>query len=68
MFVIYSILGLYFKGYDEDGIAEFTFSRNEAKTYDECQGQEVIKKLYNSSDLPKFFQVELVIIEDREGA
>lgn len=73
MSIIGSRENLYFKGFDNNGIAEFTLSRNNAKIYDEYQGQididfEKIKEQCHLSDCRiMLYKTEIVIVKDKEG-
>jgi len=72
MFIIGSRENLYFKGFDNNGIAEFTLSRNSAKNYDENQGQidldfeEIKEQCYLADCRIMLYKTEIVIIEDKE--
>lgn len=69
MFVIGSRERLFFKGFDNNGIAEFTLSRVNAKNYDEYQGQidrdfeEIKEQCHLSYCRIMPYKAELVIIE-----
>ncbi|MCM1286642.1 MAG: hypothetical protein NC227_10860 [Bacteroides sp.] len=73
MFIIGSKESLYFKGFDNNGIAEFTLNRNNAKKYDAYQGQididfEEIKEQCHLSDCRiMLYKTEIVIVLDKEG-
>lgn len=69
MFIIGSRESLYFKGFDDSGIAEFTLSRSNAKLYDESKGKidvdfrEIEEQCHLSDCRIKLYKSELLTVK-----